>query len=81
MVDFLLVVPPEYVEVSEIEQLIVDGAVPPEDIYSWIEQGAWADLENLFISAAVMPIGVTITGGRLIVTDAGYRFWVKFQAV
>lgn len=78
MSDFMLVIPPGWVEVAEVADLINTGAEPVEAMTFKIAQQAWGDIDALMSSAGVLPEGKAVANARLVLTEAGYRFWVMF---
>jgi hypothetical protein len=76
MSDFLLVVPAGWTEFPEANELINNGATPPDTIMFQVAQQAWEDIDNFLISAVLLPDGKHVTNAKLILTEAGYRFWV-----
>lgn len=77
MSDFLLVVPEGWTEIPNVPEWI--GTVAPvEQLTFAIAQEAWGDIESILSSMVALPAGESVVQARLIQTDTGYRFWVKF---
>lgn len=77
MSDFLLVVPDGWVEIPNDPEWI--GPVASVEILTFaISQEAWSDIDAILTSMVVLPEGKNVAQARLIQTDTGYRFWVKY---
>lgn len=79
MSDFLLVIPAGWTEIPEVAGLIAFGSFSADEFFSAISTESWGDIDNMLSSAVLLPEGKVTTAARLINTDAGYRFWVKFS--
>jgi hypothetical protein len=79
MSDFLLVVPSGWMEYESVNDLINTGVVPPDLLMSNIAQEAWGDIDVMLLNASLLPDGFATAQARLIQTDSGYRFWVRYS--
>ena len=76
MSDFLMIVPPPWVEVSNHWIVVVHT---PEVVTFWISQEAWADLEVVLQDQGDVPAGKHVVDARLFQVDGGYRLWALFE--
>lgn len=79
MSDFVMVIPPGWIEFPEANDLINTGATPPGLVYSQISGEAWGDMDTFLSSAGLLPEGKNVTSARMVQTDNGYRLWVQFN--
>lgn len=75
MSDFLMIIPPGWVEVPA-EWVGVTNSL--EEIQFWIVQEAWEDLEPILSEQGAVPVGQHLLNARLIQTDTGFRMWAMF---
>lgn len=80
MSDFIMVVPPGWVEFPTVNELLDVGATPAGAIYSNITEQQWTDLDYLLRNAAMLPEGKTVSNAKLVQTDNGYHLWLQFSA-
>lgn len=77
MSDFLLIVPEGWVELPDVGNSA--GTVfSTEFLVFSIEQESWGDIGFLLLSMGLLPDAKEVSNARLVQTETGYRFWVKF---
>jgi hypothetical protein len=78
MSDFLLVVPDGWVEIPNDPEWI-GSVIDVTYLNSLLSEQQWLDIDNLLTSMVALPEGKTVAQARLIQTDTGYRFWVRYN--
>jgi hypothetical protein len=77
MSDFLMVVPSDWIEIPN-DPVWIGTVASVETLTFAISQEAWSDIDTLLSSMVVLPEGKNVSQARLMQTDTGYRFWVKY---
>ena len=80
MSELLTIVPPDWTEVLAINDLINDGALATQEVFTAISVKSWADIDTMLINCGMLPDGENTSNARLIYADTGYRFWAQFSA-
>ena len=78
MNDFLLVVPDGWTEIPN-DPVWIGSVISIDELNSNIVQEQWTSIDVLLSSMVILPSGKTVAQARLIQTDAGYRFWVRYN--
>ncbi len=82
--DFVMVVPPGWIEIENADDLIAAWPGGEIEIQDYIARKSWGQIDSLLDDNGVLPAGMTTEEARLFSTgDEGGspRLWVKLMAI
>lgn len=78
MSDFLLIVPSGWTEIPN-DPVWIDSVISVGELTTAVDDEQWTSIDLLLSNMVVLPEGRTVAQARLIQTDTGYRFWVRWN--
>lgn len=76
MSEFLMVVPGGWTELNAVDWL--DFSITAEALQHSFTQEGWEDIEQILGPRGEIPEGKRVIGGRMLMTNEGWRVWVLF---
>lgn len=77
MSEFLMVVPPEFIE-FDFEATFPGQSI--DDFQRWISDGTLYEMTNAFEAAGLLPEAQAVVDARVFRDGDAVRFWVMFGA-